>query len=309
MGARARVLWRGVALVGLFHGYAGAALPQSRFQTADAATANSRPHEVTLTLPGGVPLVLVRIPAGAFEMVSPESERGRQSDEGPQHRVTIGQDYYLGKHEVTQAQWKAVMGALPAMGHGAGDSYPVYYVSWDDIAGPGGFLDTVNSRFTSTKLRLPTEAEWEYAARAGTTTPFSFGDDPSCSLAACGYCELFNQNMVCSGSLTGYGSWPVGQKAANPWGLFDMHGNVWEWVQDCYHPSYVDAPADGSAWEAPGCADRVMRSGCWHGPAYACRSANRDHVSADFLRVVVGFRLAMSARPAHQLRRHLHSAP
>ncbi len=250
--------------------------------------------ELTIPLPGNVPLVMVRIPAGTFRMGSPESERGRNDDEGPQREVAIGHDFYLGKYEVTQAQWRAVMGSLPAMGHGAGDAYPVYYVSWNDVAGPGGFLEKVNATLGPGKLRLPTEAEWEYAARAGTTTPFSFGDDPSCSMSECGTCELFNRYMWCSGVLTGYGSRPVGEKEPNPWGLFDMHGNVWEWVQDCYHPGYAGAPADGSEWGATTCAGRVLRSGHWHGPASACRSANRSEEAADFLRVVNGFRIARS---------------
>jgi len=250
--------------------------------------------EATVTLPGGVPLAMVRIPAGTFRMGSPESERGRSPDEGPAHEVTIPRDFWVGRTEVTQAQWRAVMGSVPSLGHGAGDSYPVYYVSWNDVAGPGGFLERANASLAGPGLRLPTEAEWEYAARAGTSTPFSFGDDESCSLAECGACALFNEHMWCSGSRTGYGSWPVGRKAPNAWGLFDVHGNVWEWVEDCYHPGYAGAPPDGRAWVEPGCADRVLRSGHWHGPAQASRSANRSREAADFLRVVNGFRVARS---------------
>ncbi|MBK9968109.1 MAG: SUMF1/EgtB/PvdO family nonheme iron enzyme [Holophagales bacterium] len=107
---------------------------------------------------------MVRIPAGTFRMGSPEDERGRNADEGPQREVAIGHDFYLGKYEVTQAQWRAVMGALPAMGHGAGDTYPVYYVSWNDVAGPGGFLAKVNASLGPAK-RLP----------RGGREPFSFG--------------------------------------------------------------------------------------------------------------------------------------
>ena len=250
--------------------------------------------EITVLLPGNVPLVLVRIPAGTFEMGSPTSERGRQADEGPQHLVSIGQGFYIGKYEVTQAQWQAVMGLVPAQGHGTGGDYPVYYVSWNDVAGPGGFVERVNAMLPSARLRLPTEAEWEYAARAGTTTPFSFGDDPSCSLAFCGDCALFNQYMWCSGSLTGYGSRPVGEKDPNPWGLYDVHGNVWEWVQDCYHASYAGAPADGSAWLVPSSSRRVVRSGSWHVWAKSCRSANRGDYPSDNRQATFGFRLARS---------------
>jgi formylglycine-generating enzyme required for sulfatase activity len=265
--------------------------------------------EITYTLPGGVPLVLVRIPAGTFTMGSPANERGRDPDEGPQHTVTLARDFFIGKYEVTQAQWRAVTaGPLPAAGHGAGDSYPVYYITWNEIAGPNGFLARANAALGGTALRLPTEAEWEYAARAGTSTLFSFGDDPSCPLGPCDQCPLFFQHIVCYGALTGYTSWPVGQKAPNPWGLYDMHGNVWEWVEDCFHPTYAGAPADGSAWVEPGCAARVLRSGHWHGPADACRSANRLHAAADFERVVHGFRVAITAGPGRPVRHRLRPA-
>jgi formylglycine-generating enzyme required for sulfatase activity len=321
MSSRSRLPRRGVALAAVLLVQSGptcAGIPSSAPACEDPPGAPAAPavsgemlpasaDEVTFTLPGGVPLVMVRIAAGAFPMGSPEDERGRQADEGPVHPVTVARDYFLGRFEVTQAQWRAVMGAIPGMGHGAGDDYPVYFVSWNDITKAGGFLEQAHALLRSPGLRLPTEAEWEYAARAGTTAPFSFGDDPGCTMSECGDCSLFNQYMVCSGSLTGYGAWPVGSRAANPWGLYDMHGNVWEWVQDCYHASYAGAPADGSAWEEPTCVDRVLRSGHWHGPAYACRSANRSHEAADFLRVVNGFRLAVSAPPAHLIRHRLFS--
>ena len=261
--------------------------------TPDPERAAGAGQELTILLPGGVPLVLVRIPAGTFLMGSPESERARHTDEGPQHAVTIGRDFYIGKYEVTQAQWKSVMGTLPDIGHGVGDDSPVYYVSWNDIAGPGGFLQKVNALLEPAKLRLPTEAEWEYAARAGTTTPFSFGDDPSCSLTDCSPCELFDKYLWWCGSDDPFhGALPVGSRAPNPWGLFDMHGNVWEWVQDTYHSTYAGAPADGSAWTAPESSDRVARSGHWHAYANSCRSASRSRYSKDHQQVTFGFRVA-----------------
>ncbi|MHC4575525.1 MAG: formylglycine-generating enzyme family protein [Planctomycetota bacterium] len=141
------------------------ATEQAKGSTADKT--------VTLTLPGDVELELVRIPAGSFRMGSPESERGRYDDEGPVHKVTINYDFYMGKYEVTQAQWKAVMGTNPARRLGVGDNYPVSHISWDQCR---QFIAKLKQVGLPGTFRLPSEAEWEYACRAGTQTRFYFGD-------------------------------------------------------------------------------------------------------------------------------------
>ena len=154
------------------------------------------------------------IPAGTFMM---GSEKG-YADEKPQHRVTISRPFYLGKYEVTQAQWEAVMGNNPSRFDGRNN--PVEQVSWEDVR---VFIARLNAHEGHTRYRLPTEAEWEYAARAGSTSAYSFGDDA----ARLGQYAWYGDN---SGKTTH----PVGQKLPNAWGLHDMHGNVWEWVQGWY---------------------------------------------------------------------------
>jgi len=240
----------------------------------------------TLLLPGDVPLVLVRIPAGSFQMGSPDTERSRWSDEGPVHTVMIDYDFYMGKYEVTQAQWLAVMGSSPggyAWDYGQGDTYPAYYVSWNDAQ---NFITALNTHITNTgqgpaTVRLPSEAEWEYACRGGTQTRFYFGD----SLSVDDYCEddgTRSQYMWYCGNNPdygepGYGSKPVGGKLANAFGLHDMSGNVWEWCEDDWHGSYTGAPSNGSAWiDAPRGSYRVVRGGSWCSHAQFCRSADRD---------------------------------
>jgi formylglycine-generating enzyme required for sulfatase activity len=190
---------------------------------------------------------MVAIPAGTFLMGSrPGPFSHPPADEQPRHAVTL-ESFALGKFEVTQAQWSAVMGTNPSVG-GRGPTLPVEMVSWDDVR---VFLRQLNAK-TGKRYRLPTESEWEYAARAGNTGAYSFGD----SVAELDRYAWFRGN---SGNKTH----PVGEKAANKFGLHDMHGNVWEWVEDCYHPSYEGAPADGSAApELEGC-DRVFRGGSW----------------------------------------------
>ena len=252
----------------------------------------------TILLPGNVPLELVRIPAGSFQMGSPDTERSRDSDEDPVHTVTIAYDFYMGKYEVTQQQWLAVMGSSPGgntWDYGQGDSYPAYYVSWDDAQ---VFITALNTHITNTgqgpeTVRLPSEAEWEYACRAGTTTRFYFGD----SLSVDDYCEddgTRSQYMWYCGNNNPNGSKPVGGKLENAFGLHDMSGNLWEWCQDWYHSSYTGAPADGSAWESPTGLYRVDRGGGWRDSAWYCRSASRNSVSPGFRFDHHGFRLAAS---------------
>jgi formylglycine-generating enzyme required for sulfatase activity len=257
-------------------------------------------QEATVTLAGGVPLTMVRIPAGAFQMGALASERGAGSGEQPQHQVTLTSDYYMGKYLVTQGQWQAVMGSLGAAAcgsYGVGASYPVYCVSWNDIRGTGGFIEQLNTYLTSTgqagagKFRLPTEAEWERAARGGTQTRFSFGDALECD-DACGACPSADPYVWWCGN-SGSTSHPVGTKQANPYGLFDMHGNLWEWCEDWYgtYPSSAQVnptgPTTGSS--------RVFRGGYWSDYLQSTRSAYRFiYGGPDFRSLVLGFRLSRS---------------
>ena len=196
-------------------------------------------------------------------------------DEKPQHRVTIGKPFYLGKYEVTQAQWRAVMGSSPYLETRSNDFYHLpgmagrlngpnnpATVSWNDAQ---EFIKRLNVEEGHGRYRLPTEAEWEYAARAGTGTAYSFGDDARDLGRFAWYGEDF-----ASGS-----THPVGQKAANPWGLYDMHGNVWEWVQDWYgERHYANSPALDPGGPQTG-SKRVVRGGSWHQSATSWRSAFR----------------------------------
>ena len=228
---------------------------------------------------------MVVLPSGGFWMGSPDpgpdpfnNEKPKAigtQDERPQRRVQI-QSFAIGKYEVTQEQWFAVMGNNPSANKGR--TLPVEQVSWDDIQ---QFIVKLNER-TGQKYRLPSESEWEYAARAGTTTEWSHGNDES----KLGNYAWYNRN---SGGKTQ----SVGQKLPNAFGLFDMHGNVWEWTQDCWHETYAGAPTDGSAWTT-GCAenDRVLRGGSWYiSPAYL-RSAFRIRNIPGYRGDGIGFRLA-----------------
>ena len=217
----------------------------------------------------------VLIQPGEFDMGSPANETGRYDDEGPVHHVTISKAFYLSKYEVTQKQWNEVMGDNPS--YFKGDDLPVEFVFWDDVQ---EFIKKLNKKESTDKYRLPSEAEWEYAARAGTTTRYSFGDDDS----KLGEYAWYREN---SGDKTH----PVGNKGANPWGLYDMHGNVWEWVQDKWHYTYNGAPADGSAWEDEISAIRVVRGGGWFRDAGRCRSARRFSRGPGNRARILGFRL------------------
>ncbi|GFO96672.1 hypothetical protein ig2599ANME_0861 [groundwater metagenome] len=215
------------------------------------------------------------VPAGEFDMGSPSNEKDRYGDEGTVHRVKIANAFYIGKYEVTQKQWRDVMGRNPSIDKG--DDLPVEKVSWNDVQ---EFIKKLNEKEGMNKYRLPTESEWEYAARAGTTTMYSFGDDES---------KLGDYAWYYSNS--GNKIHEVGQKKPNPWGLYDIHGNVWEWVQDMWHDNYNGAPTDGSAWEGDGSA-RVFRGGCWDsGAAGSLRSALRYRARPGYRDGSLGFRL------------------
>jgi formylglycine-generating enzyme required for sulfatase activity len=211
------------------------------------------------------------IPAGRFLMGSPASEAERDADEGPQRWVDMPR-FAMGKFEVTQRQWEAVMGSNPSHFRACGPDCPVENVSWNDAQ---EFVRRL-SQLTGQSYRLPTEAEWEYAARAGSTTAYFWGD-------------TFDAGRASNGSQTVR----VGSYGANAFGLHDMHGNVWEWVQDGWRASYGGAPSDGSAWMSGGYQSRrVLRGGSWSSAPQGLRSADRGWDSPGNRSNDTGFRIA-----------------
>ncbi|NBC33911.1 MAG: SUMF1/EgtB/PvdO family nonheme iron enzyme [Alphaproteobacteria bacterium] len=230
---------------------------------------------------------------GRFLMGSPENEPERFNDEGPQHAVHIARGFWLADTACTQALWRAVMGNNPShfQGENLRDSSkrPVERVSWNDVQ---VFLERVNGMVPGLNLSLPTEAQWEYACRAGTTGTFSFGDTITPEQVN------YNGNLPYAGGEKGLfreQTVPVKSLPPNPWGLYEMHGNVWEWVQDHWHDSYEGAPAHGSAWldkQAEAVADGVFRGGSWFGDARSVRSAARDWTRPGHRDADLGFRCA-----------------
>ncbi len=222
---------------------------------------------------------LVLIPAGEFMMGSPATEAGRESDE-QQHRVRITKSFHLGVHEVTQEAYERVMGTTPS--RFKGPQHPVDTVSWNNAV---EFCDKLSAlpeeKAAGRTYRLPTEAEWEYACRAGSTTRYSFGDNP----ADLGDHAWFKENS----SVTTH---PVGEKRPNAWGLYDMHGNVWEWCADWYDEGYYkSSPVDDPAAPSVG-SDRVTRGGSWDFAATGCRAADRDKRLPGVRNLGLGFRVA-----------------
>ena len=231
---------------------------------------------------------MVVVPAGEFMMGSPANERNRNSNEDPLHRVTIARPLAVSKFEVTFEQWDACVTVggcahVPDSNMGRG-THPVINVSWDEVQQYVAWL----SKMTGRPYRLLSEAEWEYAARAGTTTIYSWGDEIGKGKANCKGC----------GSEWDGRSAPVGSFAPNQFGLYDMHGNVWEWVEDCLHTNYEGAPKDGSAWIAEGdCNNRVLRGGSWFGDPLGLRSALRFWFPADDHAFDLGFRVGRTLNP------------
>ena len=222
--------------------------------------------ETIMVLPGGATMEMVWIKPGTFLMGSPEDEPGRENDEGPQHEVTVSRGFWLGKYELTQAQWESVMGTRPWSGMyyvWEKPDHPAVCISWDDMR---TFIAKLNKAKGSEVYRLPTEAEWEYACRAGTTTRWSFGDDES----LLGNYAWYDANAWYVGK--GYAH-AVGTKLPNPWGLYDMHGNVYEWVQDWYGSYFSDPQADPTGPTSG--SDRVERGGCFGAGTQYARSAYR----------------------------------
>lgn len=234
------------------------------------------PHDTTYRNSIGMTFML--IPAGTFRMGSHDG----LSDEKPVREVRISRDFYLGQYEVTQGQWAAVMGNNPSRFQG--EEKPVESVSWEDIQ---DFIQRLNAKEGASLYRLPTEAEWEYAARAGTTTRWSFGDDAG----QLGRYAWYEENA-------GKQTHPVGQKSPNAWGLFDMYGNVSEWVQDWYAAEYARHPVGTTALDPGGPvgdADRVIRGCGWSGAGRLCRSASRRHYVPSTRYPDLGFRLVRAA--------------
>ena len=227
---------------------------------------------------GEVTHALRWIPPGSFEMGSPEGELGRRSAEGPRHTVRVPRGFWLGETPVTQALYEAVTDANPSRfkeDPEAAPRRPVEQVSWDDARAFCARLTALLPAPRDEQVRLPTEAEWEYACRAGTDAGLYSGKELTSERGACKNLDelaWYDEN-------SGGTSQPVKGKAANPWGLYDMLGNVWEWCEDEWHDSYDGAPDDGSAWvddtEGEGAA-RVVRGGGWVGVARGCRCAARD---------------------------------
>ncbi|MEH2239823.1 bifunctional serine/threonine-protein kinase/formylglycine-generating enzyme family protein [Nostoc sp.] len=258
-----------------------------------------KPKDFIENLGNGITLEMVQIPGGTFMMGSPEGEAERYQDESPQHQVTVP-GFFMGKSQVTQAQYQAIMGSnsnifQKIIGNNnnpsnfKGDKRPVEQVTWDEAV---EFCKKLSQK-TGRKYRLPSEAEWEYACRAGTKTPFYFGETITTDLVN------YNGNYP-------YGSAPkgeyrqqttdVGKFPPNSFGLYDMHGNVWEWCQDVYNDTYQSAPKDGSAWLTGKDNDmRLLRGGSWFYFARYCRSANRDRNARTGRVKIVGFRVVAVA--------------
>ncbi len=226
------------------------------------------------TFTNSIGMQFVKISEGSFLMGAQEEELYSDKDERPVREVTIGDDFYIGIYEVTQEQWEKVMESEPSYFEGA--DLPVEKVSWVDA---NKFIDKLNKMEDTDAYRLPTEAEWEYAAKAGTSTAFSFGDDES-MLEAYGWYDDNSEDKTR----------PVGMKEANPWGLYDVHGNVAEWVADEYHSNYQKAPTDGSEWTG-GVDRRVIRGGSWENAESNCRSSDRDSIGDGSHKNYIGFRL------------------
>ncbi|MBW4612303.1 MAG: SUMF1/EgtB/PvdO family nonheme iron enzyme [Desmonostoc vinosum HA7617-LM4] len=239
-------------------------------------------------LGGGVTLNMVQIPSGTFTMGSPAGEKGRISNEGPQHQVTVS-EFFMGKYEVTQAQYQAIMGNNPS--NFKGEKRPVEKVSWNDAV---EFCKKLSQRMGRT-YRLPSEAEWEYACRAGTTTPFYFGETITSDLV--NYKGTYTYASASKGQYRQQTT-EVGIFPPNAFGLYDMHGNVLEWCQDHYHSNYQGAPTNGSAWfndnDNQYC---LLRGGSWYYIPVYCRSATRYWNGADLRYFTFGFRV-VSVVPA-----------
>jgi formylglycine-generating enzyme required for sulfatase activity len=249
-------------------------------------------------------VLMVPLPAGRFQMGSPPDEPGRDAAEGPRHAVVIGQAFAISEYDVTRADYASFVAATgyavekprcdwrDPRSQGAsirqGPDEPVVCVSWADARAYAAWL----SRRTGKPYRLPSEAEWEYAARAGSTTARPWGPELTRDHAN------YGAEACCAPAAAGTDKWrftsPVGAFPANRFGLYDMIGNVWQWVEDCGHDRYDGAPADGSAWVVGDCRTRMVRGGAWFQAPDSERSAARAADDPGFRIADIGFRVARS---------------
>ena len=318
----ARVLWGAIGGLFIFAALGGAFMIAARNRdepdTAPVKTASAAP--LTIRDCELCP-EMVELSAGEFLMGSPDTENGRMQTEGPPRRVAIPRRFAIGRFEVTVDQFvahfaeigeadkagcgtiakvdgkEAVWGPADASfrqpGFATTGAHPAVCVNWHDARAYAAWL----SRRTGKPYRLPTDSEWEYAARAGTTTSYSFGIDETQLCDYARFADLsssFGWNGACRSKVAGYGPIPVGQFKPNPWGIFDVHGNVWEWVEDCWTPVWQRIPVDSSAFAQPGsCEVGVIRSGSFAAGARRVRSAQRGPTKSRTRNFNIGFRVAL----------------
>ena len=278
--------------------------PSKRYQSADEVIRDLNPQAFSLSraellqpnvvatptlihedLGNGIILEMTSIPAGEFIMGSPEYEESHENTESPQHQVKVA-SFYMGTFLITQAQFRAIMNASPSCM--VGEDHPVECVSWNAVVE----FCTLLSQKTGRNYRLPSEAEWEYACRAGTKTSFHFGNAINTDLA-----NYDGRYIYRSGAKGEYRqtTTPIGTFPPNAFGLYDMHGNVWEWCQDIWHDDYTGAPINGSAWEGGRSSIyRVLRGGSWYGYPWYCRSAARGRGKQGDWKLYYGFRVALT---------------
>lgn len=259
---------------------------------------------------------MMPIPAGSFTMGSPASEKGHFLDE-EQHAVTIARPFLVSRYDVTRGEFAKFVAETHYDAKGSGctgaagvafgtspklnwespgftqtDRDPVVCVNWSDAQ---AYVDWLSKK-AGKLYRLPSEAEWEYAARAGSTTAYPWGNTPSHDNAN------YGEDDCCAGLVSGKDQWmntsPVGSFPANKFGLYDMNGNVWQWTQDCYHASTGGGPADGGAWTTGDCDLRMLRGGSWFFSPVLARSANRVWFNPVNRYVIIGFRVARTDAPA-----------
>jgi uncharacterized protein (TIGR02996 family) len=267
---------------------AGPEAPAQEVRLQELLASGVRPWAPLRTNSIGMQFALIR--PGTFLMGSPDSEAERYSDEGPVHEVEITSPFYLGVHPVTQAQFKKVMGKGPS--HFSGNpQHPVEQVSWDDAVELCQRLsDMAEEKRRKRLYRLPTEAEWEHACRAGTTTPFAFGD--SLSSAQANFDGARPYGAAPAGPFRQMTT-KVGSFAPNAWGLFDLHGNVWEWCADWYDENYYQQSPRQNPQGPQNGQSRVLRGGSWYSGGRNCRAARRLMRAPGYRYYFLGFRVVL----------------